>query len=44
VKRCEKIANEIVVGDPYSEASQIGAIVNREQFEKILGYIEAGKK
>lgn len=31
------------VGDPLDESVQVGAIINQAQYEKILGYIEAGK-
>ncbi len=31
------------IGDPSSEDTQLGTIVSREQLDKILGYIEAGK-
>ena len=36
-------ASGIKVGDPLDSASEMGAQVSDEQFEKILGYIEAGK-
>ena len=32
-----------VVGDPFDPGTEQGPQVDREQFEKILGYIEAGK-
>ncbi|MHB1024853.1 MAG: aldehyde dehydrogenase family protein [Desulfobacteria bacterium] len=34
----------IKVGDPMMEDTQLGAIVSREQMEKILSYVEIGKK
>jgi len=34
----------IKVGDPMKEDTQLGAIVSREQQEKILSYVEIGKK
>ena len=37
-------AAKIKVGDPLDEATEMGAQVSEEQFEKILGYIDAGKK
>jgi len=37
-------AKTIRVGDPLDPATQMGAQVSEEQFTKILGYIEAGKK
>ncbi|ABL81669.1 MULTISPECIES: aldehyde dehydrogenase family protein [unclassified Nocardioides] len=33
---------ELRVGDPLDEASDIGAIVNRKQFDKVCGYISEG--
>jgi betaine-aldehyde dehydrogenase len=35
-------AKKIPVGDPLDEQTKIGAIIDRNQFEKILGYIESG--
>jgi len=35
-------AAEIRVGDPLDEGTEMGAQVSREQFDKILGYIDAG--
>ena len=32
------------VGDPMKEDTQLGAIVSREQLEKVLSYIEVGKR
>lgn len=37
-------AKGIKVGDPTKEDTQLGAIVSREQMEKVLSYIEIGKK
>lgn len=34
----------IKVGDPMKEDTQLGAIVSREQMEKVLSYVEIGKK
>lgn len=34
----------IKVGDPMKEDTQLGAIISREQQEKILSYVEIGKK
>jgi betaine-aldehyde dehydrogenase len=36
------VANKVPVGDPLDETTKIGAIIDRNQFEKILGYIESG--
>ncbi|HEY9793120.1 MAG TPA: aldehyde dehydrogenase [Candidatus Obscuribacterales bacterium] len=37
-------ANNIVVGDPQDKNTQMGAIISKEQLEKVEGYIEIGKK
>ena len=37
-------AEKLVVGNPMDPKTQMGAQVNEEQFKKILGYIEKGKK
>ena len=37
-------ARSIKVGDPLDESTQMGAQVSEEQFNKILGYIESGKR
>lgn len=34
----------IKIGDPMKEDTQLGAVVSREQMEKVLSYIEIGKK
>ena len=36
-------ANSVTVGDPYDEASDLGPMTSRRQFERVLGYIEMGK-
>jgi aldehyde dehydrogenase len=40
IKRVEKIRQ----GDPFDMSTQIGAQASSEQYEKILGYIDIGKK
>jgi aldehyde dehydrogenase (NAD+) len=44
VGRLADHASQIRVGDPLDETSDMGAQVSDEQFDKILGYIDAGKK
>ncbi|MFN2378397.1 MAG: aldehyde dehydrogenase family protein [Candidatus Binatia bacterium] len=44
VERLAEHARTIKVGDPLDPATQMGAQVSEEQFTKILGYIDAGKK
>lgn len=38
------MAEAYKVGDPFSEETDQGAQANRQHFEKIMGYIEKGKK
>jgi betaine-aldehyde dehydrogenase len=44
VRRVVDLAKEVPVGDPLDEKTKIGAIVSSEQFDKIVGYIEQGRK
>lgn len=37
-------AGSIVVGDPFAEGTTMGALVNGDQLERVLGYIEAGRE
>lgn len=37
-------AEKLVVGDPMDPKTQMGAQVSKEQFDKILGFIDSGKK
>lgn len=39
VEKCVAIADCIKVGDPFNDASQLGAIISKEQFQKVLSYI-----
>jgi aminomuconate-semialdehyde/2-hydroxymuconate-6-semialdehyde dehydrogenase len=39
-----ELAEKIVVGDPSDKRTQMGAIISREQFEKVQSYLEIGKK
>ncbi len=34
----------MAVGDPFDKGTRIGAIVSEEQLQRVLGYIEAGKR
>jgi len=43
VGQLSDFAGKVKVGDPLDESTEMGAQVSEEQFEKILGYIEAGK-
>ncbi|KAE8914238.1 Aldehyde dehydrogenase [Phytophthora fragariae] len=44
VKRTVEAANARVVGDPFDPKTDQGSQIDETQFEKILGYIEEGKK
>jgi len=38
------IARDLVPGDPLDPATRLGAIVNQQQMESVLGYVETGRK
>jgi acyl-CoA reductase-like NAD-dependent aldehyde dehydrogenase len=44
VARVVERSRAVNVGDPLEESTQVGAIVNPAQFDKILSYIDAGRK
>ncbi len=44
VDRLVKKAEERVVGDPFSDKTEQGPQVSEEQFDRVMGYIESGKK
>jgi aldehyde dehydrogenase (NAD+) len=44
LKRMEAIAKEIKLGDPFDPATTMGPITSKAQFDKVVGYIETGKK
>src|SRR5947209_4043374 len=37
-------SNKLEVGDPLDPATRMGAIVSEEQFQKVLGYVEVGRR
>jgi aldehyde dehydrogenase (NAD+) len=37
-------ANKMTAGDPLHPKTRLGAIVSKEQFETVMGYIDAGKR
>ena len=44
---CAAVADKLaslVLGDPMDEATQLGAIVSQEQFDKVTGYIALGRE
>jgi aldehyde dehydrogenase (NAD+) len=44
LERIETIAKSIVVGDPFDPGTNMGPLISREQYEKVLGFIEDGIK
>jgi acyl-CoA reductase-like NAD-dependent aldehyde dehydrogenase len=39
-----KVARELAPGDPLDPATRLGAIVDAQQMQRVLGYIDAGKQ
>ena len=44
LKRIEGAAKKIVVGDPADPATTMGPLISKAQYDKVVGYIEAGKR
>jgi len=44
IARSVELAKKRVVGDPFHPDTEQGPQINDSQFQKILGYIESGKK
>lgn len=44
VEQFKARAEQMTVGDPMDKSTRLGAIVSEEQLERVLGYVEAGKK
>jgi aldehyde dehydrogenase (NAD+) len=44
VERLSRMACEAVLGDPLDPATQIGPIASESEYEKVLRYVEDGKK
>ncbi len=42
--RLVPIAESLKVGDPLAPDTKLGPVVSKEQFEQVMGYIEAGKQ
>ncbi|NMM36435.1 MAG: aldehyde dehydrogenase family protein [Glaciimonas sp.] len=40
--RLKQACEELVVGDPFAAGTQMGPLVNRAQYERVLSYIERG--
>ncbi len=43
VKAVVEQARTVPVGDPLDESTKVGAIINQEQFDKIMNYVNAGR-
>jgi aldehyde dehydrogenase (NAD+) len=43
VARFAEMARNAVLGDPLDDATQIGPIASRAEYDKVLSYVEAGK-
>jgi aldehyde dehydrogenase (NAD+) len=39
-----KFSKGVTMGDPFDQKSTIGPLVSREQFDRVKGYLEVGKK
>lgn len=44
VEHMTKMTEEAILGDPLDEKTQIGPIATKQEYEKILKYIESGKQ
>ncbi|WP_072394391.1 aldehyde dehydrogenase family protein [Hyphomicrobium sp. CS1GBMeth3] len=44
VERLAEEARKIVIGDGMTEGVQLGPLVSRAQYDKVLGYMEVGKR
>jgi aldehyde dehydrogenase (NAD+) len=42
--RMETIAKKHKIGDPFDHATTMGPVISKVQYDKIVGYIEMGKK
>ncbi len=43
VERLVEKAGQVRVGDPFEEATTMGALINRKQVDRVHGYIEVGR-
>jgi len=44
IEQLAQRARKLTPGDPFDKATRLGAIVSRRQHEKVLSYVEAGKR
>lgn len=43
LEKLSERASKLLVGDPMNPKTRVGALVSKEQMDKVLGYIESGK-
>jgi betaine-aldehyde dehydrogenase len=44
VERIKSILDKVRVGDPFDASNHLGAIIEQRQYDKICGFVEAGKR
>ena len=44
VEKLKACAEKRIIGDPFDEKSETGAVISKVQFDKILNYIKVGKE
>jgi aldehyde dehydrogenase (NAD+) len=44
IEKFARLARDAVLGDPLDPATQIGPIATRAEYDKILGYVDSGKR
>jgi betaine-aldehyde dehydrogenase len=44
VRKVVELARAVPVGDPLDEKTKVGAIVSEQQYDKIMGYIDQGRR
>ena len=44
IGRIRQIAEPLVLGDPFEPGTQMGPLISREQYDKVVHYLEIGKK
>ena len=44
VSKLANFSNNVSMGDPFDQKSTLGPLVSREQFDRVKGYLEVGKK
>jgi len=44
VEKLSRMAADAVLGDPLDPATQVGPIASRAEYDKVLGYVEQGKR